>query len=389
MNSHKEYIQHTLNPFLQEIVAALIETKPEDPSQFMTKWLQGRLGLHDQPSEKEELRMLRQEVARLKSTQNVGSEGEESEISEGEAIEEDLAEKSRRKSHRSAVSAEVYGSWNKKEDFVPRVIEKMHEQKARIVERLGRAFMFSAFDEREKEIVVNAMDECIFRNGDTVINQGEDGNELFVVDSGTLKCYKNIHGENKFLKDYFPGEAFGELALLYNAPRAATIIASSDCVLWSLDRECFNHIVKGSAIRKRERYEAFLSRVEILGSMDPYERSQLADAFISAEYEEGSYVIKEGEQGDVFYIIEEGSAVATKTIVHGRAPEEVKQYGPGDYFGELALIRNEPRAANVIATSRLRCVSLDRHSFKRMLGPLEEILKRNAKHYEEIIAMKR
>lgn len=57
------------------------------------------------------------------------------------------------------------------------------------------------------------------------------------------------------------------------------------------------------------------------------------------------------------------------------------QYKEGDYFGELALLRNEPRAASVIAKVDCQCVSLDRHSFKRVLGPLEEILKRNIDIY--------
>jgi len=59
------------------------------------------------------------------------------------------------------------------------------------------------------------------------------------------------------LKEYHPGDAFGELALLYNCPRAATITAKGDAELWSLDRKTFNHIVKDAAAQKREKYEEF------------------------------------------------------------------------------------------------------------------------------------
>jgi cAMP-dependent protein kinase regulator len=79
---------------------------------------------------------------------------------------------------------------------------------------------------------------------------------LYVIDKGELDCFKdNSEGEKKLLKTYKPGEAFGELALLYNAPRAATIIANEDCTLFALDRQTFNHIVKDAASRKRDGYE--------------------------------------------------------------------------------------------------------------------------------------
>lgn len=77
----------------------------------------------------------------------------------------------------------------------------------------------------------------------------------------------------------------------------------------------------------------------------------------------------------------EGQAYATKIFEEGQDETEVKQYKMGDYFGELALLYSDPRAANVKARTDCVCVSLNRHSFKRMLGPLEEILKRNMDLY--------
>ena len=56
-------------------------------------------------------------------------------------------------------------------------------------------------------------------------------------------------------------------------------------------------------------------------------------------------------------------------------------YKSGEYFGELALLKNEPRAASIIATTQLKVAMIDRNSFKRLLGPLDEILQRNMDYY--------
>ena len=118
---------------------------------------------------------------------------------------------------------------------------------------------------------------------------------MFVVESGDYKCTRVMKsGEDPtYLKNYEPGEAFGELALLYNAPRAATIECVGEGMLYSLDRNTFNHIVKDASAKKREQYEDFLGQVKILASMEPYERSKLADAFKEERYEKDQYVLKE------------------------------------------------------------------------------------------------
>lgn len=169
---------------------------------------------------------------------------------------------------------------------------------------------------------------------------------------------------------------------MYNAPRAATIVANEDSVLYALDRDCFNNIVKDSSIKRRERFEAFINKIELLQELDSYEKNNFCDVLESEIFNEGDVVVKEGDPGTKFYFIEEGEAVALKNK-KGKL-EVVYEYKPNDYFGELALLRDEPRAATIKAVKgKLRLCSIDRETFKRLLGPLEEVLKRNSSKYEK------
>lgn len=290
---------------------------------------------------------------------------------------------------RSGVSAEVYGNFNKKEDFVARVIQKSEDQKQKIKARILTSFLFTNLEQKDLNIVIDAMDEKTYKANENVITQGEPGDCLFVIEAGELDCVKRFtkDGEEKFLKNYYPGDSFGELALLYNAPRAATIRAKTDCLLWMLDRETFNNIVKDSAQKIREKYEKFLQKVDILSTIDNYELMQVSDALKSATFEKGDYIIKEGESGDIFYILEEGECIATKQLEPGKPAEEILRYYSGEYFGERALIKGEPRAANIIVVSEKAIViSLDRISFSRLLGPIEPLLQRNIEKYKQFFS---
>lgn len=127
-------------------------------------------------------------------------------------------------------------------------------------------------------------------------------------------------------------------------------------------------------------YDEFLKKVPLLETMDAYERQTVADAFMKYKYKKGDLVIKEGEDGDHLYFVIDGHARALKEI--DGEQKEVFQYEPGSYFGERALIKKEPRAASIEATSdELEVVSLDKDSFNRLLGPVEEIMKRNMQIY--------
>merc|ERR1719428_1515960 len=106
-----------------------------------------------------------------------------------------------------------------------------------------------------------------------------------------LECIKEINGEPKVVKVVNAGDVFGELALLYNCPRAASVEAKERCVCWKLDRETFNAIVKEASVNKRNRYDGFLKSVNILNSLDAYERSQIADALKCETFEKGAVIV--------------------------------------------------------------------------------------------------
>ena len=230
-----------------------------------------------------------------------------------------------------------------------------------------------------------SLEEVKVANGETIIKQGDEGNHFYIVDSGTFDCFvkkpdDGLEPPGKKVLDYKPGMTFGELALMYNTPRAASVVATSDATLWAMDRETFRTILLQMMCQKRMRFEALLETVPLLRSMEAYERTAVADAFEERTYKSGEAILAEGAAGEAFFLMVKGTAIATKKGDEGR--KQVLEYREGDYFGELALLHNAPRAASVEATSDCTCVHLDRTTFDRLLGPVIHILKRNAENYK-------
>ncbi|KAF8946428.1 hypothetical protein BGZ47_000579 [Haplosporangium gracile] len=283
---------------------------------------------------------------------------------------------------RTSVSAESMVPSH--QNYVKTVISKTPEQRKRIEVSIASNFLFKNLDEDQHEDVVNAMAEKRFRNRENVIEQGAVGDYFYVVETGSLDVFvaKNGNPAEKVF-EYGPGGSFGELALMYNGPRAATVTATSDIVLWALDRITFRRILMENTSRKRRMYEAFLETVPLLVSLEPYERHKIADALESVYFDDGQPVVRQGDQGDNFFIIESGEATVTKYNEKG---EEFPMpgLGPGQYFGELALLNDMPRAATIKAQGRLKCATLGKRAFVRLLGPVVEIIKRNSVNYQTI-----
>lgn len=256
------------------------------------------------------------------------------------------------------------------------IIKKSEEAKRRIRSVIMNNILFKNLDEDQLEDLVDEMFEVRLRPDEVVIRQGDDGDNFYIVDSGELYVlYRDV-----VVATIGSGKSFGEIALMYNCPRTATVRAKTDCILWGMSRGTFRRSLMIYAIRKRELYESFLARVPLLETLLPYERSIIADALEPRTYRDGDLLIRQGEKGDNFFILERGKVVVTK----GDPPVEVKTYGEGDYFGELALLNDQPRAANVRAVGVVRVLTLSREDFANLMGPCEEILKRNMILYQQV-----
>ena len=183
---------------------------------------------------------------------------------------------------------------------------------------------------------------------------------------------------------YGPGAAFGELALMYMQPRAASVVATSDCVLWALDRVTFRSVLAHADIQHRLMLGAFMRQVPLLQHLREDERARVSDAIHLVDYRAGEVVLREGDIGTQFFMVVYGLAEVTKA---DDKEHPVTLLQRGDYFGELALLRRAPRAATVTASERspdgvLRVAVLEEDAFTRLLGPLSDIMNRHAEtHY--------
>lgn len=141
-----------------------------------------------------------------------------------------------------------------------------------------------------------------------------------------------------------------------------------------------------TTMKKRDLHKGFLEQISLLESLDENERLKVADALKAEEFADGEVIIKQGDAGNLFYIIEEGNAECSKSIAANEPSTVIGQLTVGAYFGEIALLTTRPRQATVCAKGTVKCLTLDRKTFKRVMGPLDDILKRNMEKYNLVMA---
>jgi len=359
-----------INTLFIKIVENLLIEKPDNPIQFIVKYLQ---------------REYPDQTGSSPEDSNQANNDDSDSDSESEEDDElgdipDIVRQPAALNRRVSVSAE---SNTKITNFKKTVHEKSSEEKTQIIQMCKNSILFQHLDNNQLNIITDAMFPVKHEDGDVIIKQGDDGDNFYLVDAGSVEVFVAGKGDEP-VKSYNAGDGFGELALMYNAPRAATCKAVGSVRLWAVDRVTFKVILMDTTMKRRNLYKDFLNKVPILSSLTEYEQLTIADSLIEEQYSDGDVMVTQGEPGNKFYIVKEGVASCTQQAADGKV-QEVARLEEGAYFGEIALLTSKPRQATVTAQGELVVLTMDRKTFKRVMGPLVDILNRNIGGYNKFM----
>lgn len=261
----------------------------------------------------------------------------------------------------------------------------------RASDALNGVALFRELRGEDRAALCARMIECEYENGETIVRKGESGVNFYVVaqgrvrvdlagdagDAETLEWRKDganrstRASERSGFKYLYPGDTFGEVALMRKCPRTATVVAAAQSVkLWALDRATFHETLKRTTFERRCEYMTYLDSVAIFrDSLDARTTSMLVDALRMTTYESGAIIVSPDdaydEESSKFYVIVEGEAMVS---VDNDVTVEVNRLRRGDYFGEVSLIHKSSPTAMVVAIGQVKALTLNAESFHRMIG---------------------
>eukprot|EP00931_Biecheleriopsis_adriatica_P054252 TRINITY_DN3190_c1_g1_i1.p1 TRINITY_DN3190_c1_g1~~TRINITY_DN3190_c1_g1_i1.p1 ORF type:complete len:798 (+),score=224.30 TRINITY_DN3190_c1_g1_i1:59-2452(+) len=231
---------------------------------------------------------------------------------------------------------------------------------------------------RIKELIDVAWKEEV-EAGTEIIKEGDVTADFFYMcKSGTFEVFMSQKGKPALVQTITAGGSFGELALMYSAPRAATVKAREKSSVWVIDRKSFKEIIMKVSDEKIQKYVKYLDNVEVLSPLLAAEKRQVAQALLEMHYQEKEVIIKQGDVGLCFYILIEGEVSIAVDGAEKTTLQANEERGQVQIFGERALLNNEPRAATITVCSKsAKVLVLDKDSFDQLLGPLQDIGKRS------------
>ncbi|TRY65565.1 hypothetical protein DNTS_024061 [Danionella cerebrum] len=221
-------------------------------------------------------------------------------------------------------------------------------------------------------------------------------------DSGLKKQINEALMNNDFLKKLEPQHSREMVDGMYKKIFAAeqlviqegepgnflyVLAAVTQSHIWALDRRTFQNIMMKSTQAKQQEYFSFLRSVSLLKDLPEEKLAKIVDCLEVDYFEKGEHIIREGEEGNTFFIIAKGEVSVTQSTEDFPEPQEIKTLGVGDYFGEKALISEDVRSANIIAKEHdTQCLVVDRETFNQMVGTYEE-LQAYLKEYVEQLSL--
>lgn len=257
-----------------------------------------------------------------------------------------------------------------------------------VLNAVNNSLLFQQLDGTQRKMVVSVMDAIQVKKGTVVIREGEEGDTFFVVESGSFDVFqydKDTRADKK-VDQKKTGDSFGELALMYNAPRNATVVASSDSILRVLQQAVFSRLVREAREKQLKLFSEWLKEVELLQPLSNFERMSLVEAIELVDVEAGTTLFLQGDAGDAMYVVVEGTVQFSVKDENGLYKNIEGPHGtclPGGYFGERALMNNAPRAAAATCGVFCRLLKIDRVAFEVILGPLEGIMKKKELAYTD------
>lgn len=275
-------------------------------------------------------------------------------------------------------------------DFTPPVFEHTTSVRNTIFAALMQNYVLSHHSEAELEPLVSAFSPVTYTAGKTIIQQGDPGDFFYVLVDGKVAFEVNgvKVGEADVKKttdtdtDTIDPDAvvvtcsFGELALLYTCPRAATVMAMSEQThLFRVDQRTFRYILQDTTKKSEKEKSELLKKVPFFQNLTAEDLEKLSDAMTPRCFEADETLVRKGDDGDEFYVLQEGTVVCKDICVGNTCYADVLLHA-GDYFGEYSLIKNGPRVANVVTKSKGVAFTIDRDCFTTVLGDMSTLIVR-------------
>ena len=143
------------------------------------------------------------------------------------------------------------------EDFVYPVYKKTEQERKELEKLILNTFPCNTVTADKRDILIDAFESISFKVGDVLMKEGDYGDALFIIAEGEVNVFQNVNGENKLINKMYKNTVVGELALLYSAPRLATVIARQDVRCWKSDVRCRKSDVKVGILHQIIRFFSY------------------------------------------------------------------------------------------------------------------------------------